>query len=52
MIRNLKKKIENVIGVIRSIKSKKGRQYNGQTKKEERTKNDIQNVVVLLLTCK
>ena len=52
MIRNLKKKIENVIGVIRSIKSMKGRQYNGQKKKGERTKNDIQNVVVLLLTCK
>jgi len=34
---------EDTKGVIRSRKSKKNRQYNGQKKKDKRTNNDLQN---------
>ena len=34
---------ENTNGVIRSRKSKKDKQRNGQKKKEKRTNNDIKN---------
>jgi hypothetical protein len=37
-------KFEDTTGVIRSRKSKMGRQYNGQKKKEKRTDNDLQNI--------
>ena len=33
---------ENTKGVIRSHKSKKDHQYNGQNKKDKRTNNDVQ----------
>jgi hypothetical protein len=32
---------EDAIGVIRSRKSKKDRQHNGQKKKDKRTNNDL-----------
>ena len=35
-------KFEDTKGVIRSRKSKKDRQYNGQIKKDKRTNNDLQ----------
>jgi hypothetical protein len=41
----LLKKFENTKGVIRSCKSTKDRQYNGQKKKDERTNNDLQNTI-------
>jgi hypothetical protein len=42
-IRNSNEKFENTKGVIRIPQSKKDRQYNGQTKKDKKTKNDLQN---------
>ena len=35
---------EDTKGIIRSRKSKKDRQYNGQKKKYQRTNNDLQNI--------
>ena len=35
---------EDTKGVIRIRKSKKGRQHNGQKKKDKRTNNDLQNI--------
>ena len=42
-IRNSDEKFENTRGVIRIPQSKKDRQYNGQKKKNKKTKNDLQN---------
>jgi hypothetical protein len=35
-------------GVIRIVKSKKNRQYNGQKKKNKRTNIDLQNIHIQL----
>jgi hypothetical protein len=37
-------KFEDTKGVIRSQKSKKDRQHNGQKKKDKRTNNDLQHI--------
>jgi hypothetical protein len=37
-------KFEDTKGVIRSLKSKKARQYNGQKKKGRMTNNDVQDI--------
>jgi hypothetical protein len=39
---------EDTKGVIRSRKSKKDKQHNGQKKKEKRTNNDLQNIHIKL----
>jgi hypothetical protein len=39
---------EDIKGVIRIRKSKKDRQHNGQTKKDKRTNNDLQNIHIKL----
>jgi len=39
-----KEKFEDTKGVVRSRKSKKDRQYNGQKKKKKKTNNDPQNI--------
>jgi hypothetical protein len=36
--------LEDLKGVIRSLKLKKDRQYNSQKKKVETTNNDLQNI--------
>ena len=36
--------IQEKLEAIRSRKSKKDRQYNGQKKKDNRTNNDLQNI--------
>ena len=36
-------KLKDNKGVVRSLKSKKDRQHNGQRKKGKRTNNDLQN---------
>jgi hypothetical protein len=38
-----KNSFEDIKGVIRSHKSKKDRQSNGQEKKDKRTNNNLQN---------
>ena len=37
----IQEKFENTKGVIRIRRSKKGRQYNGQNKKNKRINNDL-----------
>ena len=37
-------KVEDIKGVVRNLKSKKDRQYNGQMKKDKSTNNDQQNI--------
>ena len=39
---------EDIIGIIRSRKSKKDRQHSGQKKKDKRTNNDLQNIHIKL----
>ena len=39
------RKFENTKAVVRSRKTKKDRQYNGQKKKDKRTNNDLQNTM-------
>ena len=39
----MKERFEDTKWIIRSIKSKKSRQYNDKQKKEERTTNDLNN---------
>jgi hypothetical protein len=39
---------EDIIGIIRSRKSKKDRQHSGQMKKDKRTNNDLQNIHIKL----
>jgi hypothetical protein len=39
---------EDTKGVIRSRKSKKNRQHNGQKKKYKRTNNDLQSIHIEL----
>jgi hypothetical protein len=39
----MQKEFEDTNGVMRSRKSKMGRQYNGQKKRMKRTNNDMQN---------
>jgi len=39
----LEEVLEDTKGVIRNRKPKKDRQHNGQTKKNKRTSNDLQN---------
>jgi hypothetical protein len=40
----LQERFEDTKGVIRSHKSKKDRQSNGQKNKDKRTNNDLQNI--------
>jgi hypothetical protein len=44
----LQEECEDVKGVIRIRKSKKDRPHNGQTKKNKRTNNDLQNIHIKL----
>jgi len=44
----LEEELEDTKGVIRIRKSKKGRQHNGQKKKDKRTNNDVQNIHIKL----
>jgi len=37
-------RFEDIKGVVRSRKSKMDRQYNGQTKNDIKTNNDLQNI--------
>ena len=39
-----REKFENTKGVIRSRKSKKDSQHNGQMKKSKRTNNDLESI--------
>jgi hypothetical protein len=41
---HLQEEFEDTKGVIRTSKSKKNRQHNGQKKRGRRTKNDLQNI--------
>jgi hypothetical protein len=43
-----KEKFEDIKGIIRICKPKKDRQHNGQGKRDEMTKNDLQNVHIKL----
>ena len=43
-IRYLQAKFEDIKGLIRSDKSKKNSQHNGQKKKDKRTNNDLHNI--------
>jgi hypothetical protein len=45
------RKVEDTKGVIRSRKSKKDRQYNGQKKEDKRTNNILQGIHHELLLC-
>jgi len=40
----MQEKFKDTKGVIRSYKSKKNRQHNGQKKKDNRTNNYLQNI--------
>ena len=44
----LREQFEDIKGVIRSCKSKKNRQCNGQKKKDKVTNIDLQNTTSLL----
>jgi hypothetical protein len=43
-----KEKFEDIKGIIRICKPKKDRQHNGQGKRDEMTKNDLQNIHIKL----
>ena len=44
----VKKSLKRLKWVIRTRKSKKNRQHNGQKKKYKRTNNDLQNILIKL----
>jgi hypothetical protein len=47
-IKWIKEECEDTKGVIRTHISMKNRQHNGQKKKDKRTNNDLQNILIKL----